>query len=253
MAKRIAALLLAVFLIGPAVHAQSASQLPDAPSPTTDAPTLRNIPRNLMHDQAGIWTFPLHIDEREAMGGILFAFAAAGIGAEDRHIMQDHFHDQNTIDQANTASEGLTGLFALGPAVFYGLGDIHHDDEAKKTGVMSGEAILDALAVNQVIRITARRERPSVDDAKGKFFQPGVDFDSSFASNHCVVAWSSAAVIASEYNGIMTKILAYGLASGVSVTRVVSRNHFPSDVIVGSGVGWMIGRYVHRRHRHDQP
>ncbi len=251
MAKRFAALLLAVFLMGPAVHAQSTSQVPDAPAPATDAPTFRNVPRNLMHDQAGIWTFPLHIDEREAMGGILFVFAAAGIGAEDRHIMQNHFHDQNMIDQANTASEGLTGLFAVAPVVFYGIGDIHHDEEAKKTGVMSGEAILDALAVNQVIRICARRERPTLDDAKGKFFQPGVGFDSSFASNHSVVAWSSAAVIASEYNGLMTKIVAYGLASGVSVTRVVSRNHFPSDVLIGSGVGWVIGRYVHHRHRHD--
>ena len=186
------------------------------------------------------------------MGGVIFVFAAAGVGAEDRHIMQDHFHDQNTIDHANTASEGLTGLFAVAPVAFYGIGDIHHDEEAKRTGVMGGEAILDALAVNQVIRICARRERPAVDDARGKFFQPGVGFDSSFASNHSIVAWASAAVIASEYNGIGTQILAYGLASGVSVTRVISRNHFPSDVFVGSGVGWIIGRYVHHRHRDKQ-
>ena len=31
--------------------------------------------------------------------------------------------------------------------------------------------------------------------------------------------------------------------------RVLGREHFPSDVLVGSAVGWMIGRYVVHRHR----
>lgn len=252
MPKRYPALLLAVALSGAAAYAQSASQLPDAPTPATDTPTLRNVPRNLMHDQAGIWTFPVHMNSGGALEGIVFVVAAAGLGADDRNIMQNHFHDQNTINHANTASEGLTGLLGAAPAVFYGIGHLRHDDDAQRTGVMAGEAIVDSLAVNQVIKACARRERPTVDNARGKFFANGVGFDSSFASNHSVVAWSSAAVIASEYNGFMTRILVYGLASGVSVTRIVSRNHFPSDVLVGSGVGWIIGRYVFRRHNRGQ-
>jgi membrane-associated phospholipid phosphatase len=76
-----------------------------------------------------------------------------------------------------------------------------------------------------------------------------VGADSSFPSNHCILAWSSAAVVASEYNGVFTQIAAYGLATGVSATRILARQHFPSDVLVGSAVGWMIGRYVVRRHR----
>ncbi|MGB6729155.1 MAG: phosphatase PAP2 family protein [Terracidiphilus sp.] len=252
MLQRYTALVLAFVLSCAAAQAQSTSQLPDAPTPATDTPTLRNVPRNLMHDQAGIWTFPVHMNSRGALEGIVLVVAAAGIGADDRHIMQNHFLNKNTNDEANTASDGLTGLLGAAPAVFYGVGHLRHDDEAQQTGVMAGEAIVDSLAVNQVIKICARRERPTVDNAKGKFFANGVDFDSSFASNHSVVAWSSAAVIASEYNGLMTKILVYGLASGVSVTRVVSRNHFPSDVLVGSAVGWMIGRYVFHRHNRGQ-
>ena len=54
--------------------------------------------------------------------------------------------------------------------------------------------------------------------------------------HHAIVAWSSAAVIASEYPGILTQITAYGLATGVSVSRVLARQHFPSDVLVGSAV-----------------
>jgi membrane-associated phospholipid phosphatase len=44
-------------------------------------------------------------------------------------------------------------------------------------------------------------------------------------------------------------IAAYSLAAGVSITRVLGQEHFPSDVLVGSACGWLIGRYVvhHRR------
>jgi hypothetical protein len=243
--------LLVVVALSVAVHAQSSAALPDSPVPSPDAPTVRNLPRNLLHDQEAIWTFPLHTSEGGVVEGVLLVAGAAALGAEDRHIMQDHFLDMDTNNKADTASQGLTGLLGAAPAVVWGIGKIHHNDEAEQTGVMGGEAMIDAVAVNQVIKICSRRERPTVDDAKGKFFQPGVGFDSSFPSDHSMIAWSSAAAIASQYNGFMTKFIAYGLASGVSVTRVVSRNHFPSDVLVGSAVGWMIGRYVHHRHRVD--
>jgi PAP2 superfamily len=40
----------------------------------------------------------------------------------------------------------------------------------------------------------------------------------------------------------------YVLAAGVSVARVTGRNHFPSDVVVGSAIGYLVGGYVYRRH-----
>jgi len=55
-------------------------------------------------------------------------------------------------------------------------------------------------------------------------------------------------VIASEYPGTMTEIAAYGLATGLSLTRVLGRQHFPSDVLVGSAAGWLVGHYVYRKH-----
>ncbi len=64
------------------------------------------------------------------------------------------------------------------------------------------------------------------------------------------MAWSAATVLAHEYPGPLTKFLAYGLATGISVARVTGRQHFPSDVLVGSGLGYLIGRQVYARH-HD--
>ena len=163
------------------------------------------------------------------------------------------FQNASLNSHASTASDGLVGGFIVAPVVIYGIGHIHHDEHATETGILGGEAILRQHCVdNEVLKIVAhaRAALPS-NDAKGKFFQSSVGIDSSFPSNHAIVAWSSAAVIASEYPGSLTQITAYGLATGVSVSRVLARQHFPSDVLVGSAVGWMIGRYVVHRHHHS--
>ena len=64
--------------------------------------------------------------------------------------------------------------------------------------------------------------------------------------------WAFAHVVAGQYDGIATKALVYGVASTVSVSRVLARQHFPSDVVVGSTFGWLIGGYVlhHRSREH---
>ena len=46
----------------------------------------------------------------------------------------------------------------------------------------------------------------------------------------------------------LVQISAYGLAAAVSVSRYTGRNHFLSDVLVGSAIGYGIGRYVYRTH-----
>jgi len=229
--------------------------LPNAPSPqveTDDKPvTVRGTPLRILKDQAAIWTSPARINESNALGPVALVLATTVVATTDHEAMsKPRLQDASLNSKASTASNGLTGGFVVAPAALFSLGALRHDDHATETGILGGEAMLDSLGVSEVIKAISRRERPTVDNAKGKFFQPGVGIDSSFPSNHAIVAWSSAAVIATEYNGWLTKISAYGLATGVSASRVVARQHFPSDVLVGSAVGWMIGRYVVHRHRH---
>jgi membrane-associated phospholipid phosphatase len=42
----------------------------------------------------------------------------------------------------------------------------------------------------------------------------------------------------------------YSLATAVSISRFTARKHFLSDVLVGSALGYGIGRYVYRKN-HD--
>lgn len=236
------------------------SALPDAPLPQTADPapagldrkpnvTLRTTPVNILKDQAAIWTSPARMREHDVALLVPLVIATALTITVDHQVMSSaRLDDASLNNHADTASNGLVGGFVAAPAIIYGLGQIHHDDHATETGLLAGESIVDSIVVSEVLKAASARERPTVDGAKGRFFQSGVGLGSAFPSNHSVIAWSSAAVIASEYNGPMTQIAAYGLATGVSLARVLARQHFPSDVLVGSAVGWMVGRYVYRKH-----
>ena len=248
MPLKFSVLFLAAACVCAQARAQSATQTPDAPTPAPDALTLRNAPRNFLHDQAGIWTAPLRASQGEAVMGLLLIASAGALGSEDANIMQHHFLDLNTASHASTASTGLVGILGAVPAAYYGFGRMRHNSDMEKTGYLAGEAMADGLAVNEVFKLSSRRERPNVDNARGLFFQPGAGWNSSFASSHSVLAWSSATVLASRSHHLLYKVGLYGMASGVTVARVVGRDHFPSDVYVGSAVGWLIGRYVLHHH-----
>ncbi|MGA7341143.1 MAG: phosphatase PAP2 family protein [Terracidiphilus sp.] len=246
-------LLLASANAGCAFAQGASGTIPDAPQPqnhSSDDVTIASTPRHILSDQLAIWTSPARLNESNAAGPVLLVLATAVVITTDHQVMSDEVPvDTSLNNHAVTASNGLTGGFVAAPAIIYGLGHIHHDDHATEAGILGGEAMVDSLAVDEVMKLVSLRERPALDGSRGKFFQTNVGLDSSFPSTHSIVAWSSAAVIASEYGGPLTQITAYGLATGVSATRVLGRQHFPSDVLVGSAVGWMIGRYVVRHRR----
>ena len=57
-------------------------------------------------------------------------------------------------------------------------------------------------------------------------------------------------MIAHEYPSPFMKIMAYGLASLVDYSRIRARQHFPSDVFVGSMMGNLIAQNIYSRN-HD--
>jgi hypothetical protein len=69
---------------------------------------------------------------------------------------------------------------------------------------------------------------------------------------HALLAWSTASVLAHEYPGPVSKIVFYGLATTISAARVAGRDHFPSDVVVGSAMGWLIGWQAYKSHHNPE-
>ncbi|MCL2660131.1 MAG: phosphatase PAP2 family protein [Acidobacteriaceae bacterium] len=206
------------------------------------------MPRRLVGDQKAIWTSPARVKPADAEWLVPFGIATGMLLGSDRHTMRSAIHlspgDRNRADKLSTA--GVAALGAV-PAAGYLWSLGNYAPQAHETGLLTGQALLNSLAVNEVLKLTFRRERPLVNNASGHFFSAS-GFNSSFPSNHSIAAWSMASVVASEYPGWLTQTIVYGLASTVSVSRVLSQQHFPSDVLVGSATGWLIGRYVYHAH-----
>jgi membrane-associated phospholipid phosphatase len=132
----------------------------------------------------------------------------------------------------------------------YAFGKLTNNEKARETGILASQAWVEAYVVGAVVKLSSFRERPAADNARGDFYMGASGANSSFISGHSLVAWSSAAVIAGEYRSPWARFGVYSAATAVSFTRVLGQEHFPSDVLIGSVSGWLIGHYVYRAHHH---
>jgi membrane-associated phospholipid phosphatase len=174
----------------------------------------------------------------------------AGLISADSDISSGISTTSALAKHSNTFANTGAALLVAGGGGLYFIGRWKGDDHAKEAGILAGEAAIDSFVVGEVVKIATQRERPTDGNGKGRFWQGGT-LDSSFPSDHAIAAWSIASVLAHEYPGPLTDVLAYGLATGVSVARVTGKQHFASDVLVGSTIGWLIGRQVYAKHHQE--
>src|ERR1044071_8877660 len=210
--------------------------------------SIKKVFLNLPGDQKTIWTSPFHITGRDFASVLPISGATGLLFATDRrNMLREHSNAKAISLSYNIANAGTIGL-AAAPAGMYLWGKLNADGRLKETGLLDGEAMINSLIVSEALNRILGRERPTATDGTGRFFQ---NFgNSSFPSDHAIIAWSSASVIAHEYPGWLSEAMAYGTATAVSFSRVTGRKHFPSDVVTGSALGWLIGRQIYTSH-HD--
>ena len=74
---------------------------------------------------------------------------------------------------------------------------------------------------------------------------------SSFPSGHASQAFAVATAIAENYPVWWVQTLCYGGAGLVGYARIEQNDHYASDVVAGSLLGWAVARAV--VHRHNGP
>ena len=249
----------------PVAAQESSTQLPDSPSRAAEAAkhgndpparretTWRSLPGDFLHDQKGIWTFPVQLAKgRHWVPTLAIVGGTAGLIVADAHVMP-YFrtHGRNLDDFNDTFDAPITtGEVISVPASFLVAGYLRHDDYEKGTALQCAEAYADSAVVDLAVKAVTRRERPS-DVPPGKpftdtFFNGGKSpfKGSSFPSGHAAGVFSVATVVASRYhNHRWAPWLAYSFAGVVSLSRVTTSAHFPSDVFLGAALGYTITRY----------
>ena len=176
-----------------------------------------------------------------ATTGLVMAFLDHGI----REWVEDH---QNT--SYTNFSLFITHLgeppFLLGlSTVLYVGGEVFNDDNLRKTALMSLESFcLDGIVINGM-RYLFSRSRPLSGEGPSSFhwfsFRNG---QHSFPSGHTSTAFAVAAVIAGQSDSFLVGAVSYGLASLVAISRVNNNEHWASDVIAASIIGYFIGKEV---------
>jgi hypothetical protein len=205
-----------------------------------------HVIRRIAADQKGIWTSPFHVRLVDAEWLVPLGIAAGLMLSTDTDTSKRLSNSASRIKYSNDlANYGIGSMAAVGGGLYL-WGRFTHDDHKRETGFLAAEAAIDSTVADYAIKYALGRERPLQDNYQGRFFQGGV----SFPSEHAAAAWSIAGVVAHEYPGPLTSLFAYGLATAISASRVTGKQHFPSDVLVGSALGWFIGRYVYSAH-HD--
>jgi hypothetical protein len=210
--------------------------------------TFRKVFTNLPGDQKAIWTSLLYIKATDAAWLAPLAAASGVLIGSDHHSMARAQSNSNAINLSNNVSDAGLVTFAAWPAVMYLWGSAQSEARPRETGLLTGEALINSIAVNEAFKYTFQRERPTGDAGEGRFFK--TRSSPSFTSLHSQLSWTAASVMAHEYPDSFTSLLAYGAATTVSIARVTGRDHFPSDVVIGSAMGWLIGRQIYRAH-HD--
>jgi membrane-associated phospholipid phosphatase len=223
----------------------SESQAPaEAKVPAAKHNWLSERLKDFAGDQKDLWTSPKNLQVSDATWLLPVSGIAAGLVVTDTDYSRHISHDPRTMSHYNTISNAGIAALAGGAGAMWALSYKNHNSHWRETGFLAGEAAINSFAITETMKYSFRRDRPTEGDGTGSFFQSGA----SFPSEHAAAAWSIAGVIAHEYPGPLTKILAYGAAGLISYSRVKARQHFPSDVFVGGLIGDLVGQNIYSRH-----
>jgi membrane-associated phospholipid phosphatase len=224
--------------------AASNAMLPDAPPPA-DVPsesfigTVGAAGKTIGQDEWHLLKAPFH--QKAIVSDALFLGATGVLIANDESVLYaipTQWHSTNR----EISNGALYGTAALAGGIYL-TGLFTENEHSQEVGIRTAEATIDSVILYAAMKGIFQRQRPYTGPGEGKFFA-GNWSNGSFPSGHAMFTWTIASTVAHQYHSIPLDILLYGMAGTVTTTRVLAGQHFPSDVFVGSVLGYLIGDYV---------
>ncbi len=223
------------------------------PSDINRSISLREFPSSFLADQKDIWLFPTTLAKGKHIWPTIGVLGVtAGFIASDPYSAPP-FRTTNDFSGFNRAfsSTNTAALIVAVPAAMYGIGWLRKDSYAENTALLAGEAFVDGFLLDLPIKAITARKQPLQYAGNGpytdSFFNGSHNpfSDGGFYSVHSMGAMAVATVIARRYrNHRWVPFFAYGLAGTIAFSRITTSNHFPTDVVLGVAMGYVISRYV---------
>ena len=168
--------------------------------------------------------------------------AGLGLGITAASSLFDRsMHNFSTKYGNRSWAKGIANVGDALPYVSFGgalFAAINEDKRLADTGIASALATGLALAASSGLKYAVGRERP--DQTNDPFnFKPGTG-GSSFPSNHVTAVFAGVAPFAREYDAPWL----YDIASVTNLARILKNQHWFSDTMGGSLLGFGVGSLV---------
>jgi membrane-associated phospholipid phosphatase len=178
---------------------------------------------------------------------------SATIGLTGLAMLVDH--DLKHFSQSNK-TEFLTTVFkiddyyhtelmAASIVLLYGFGLIDENNEVRNLSLRLAEATVYSTIINMGFKFIGGRSRPFYTDSPFEFEPFKTNYEqTSFPSAHSTLAFAYSTVMAKEYQNFFWKFGWYSVAVLTAYARIYNNEHWLSDVIFGSAIGYFVGEFV---------
>ncbi len=251
-------ILLILFLLTVVCNQQSSAQSLELKVQGSECEILlsKSYLKSYWHSGLMVLGQPLHYDWKDwtVFGGIATATTFAFVYDDE---IYDFVNNTFTNSQSNTISQysdiyGEELFIVPSIALTYGIGAIAKDSRLKNMSLATLQSFIFAEVASAGIKVLTCRERPIGANSQQltansqSWLGPFATFEStSFVSGHATRAFALATTVAGFYpEKKWVGIISYSLATATSLGRVISKEHWTSDVIVGAALGYFIGRGV---------
>ena len=199
---------------------------------------------------------PFHWDINDVANATMFAGVTGFLMIYDEQI--DDMFARNQNEQLSNFSQYVIAPFGNGVyslpligALYLG-GVLGKNDYDKEMALLGLKTLILSAGEATVTKWVFQRHRPEDDIPPDSwvFEGPGGDLkdDGAFVSRHATTAFALAAVFSEGYKSKKkwVPIVAYSLASLVTISRVYDRKHWASDAIAGACLGYVSGKFLYK-------
>jgi len=201
-------------------------------------------------------TAPIKWKQKEWLNTFSILGATGVAYLTEEHLNNWIINNKNSF----TNNIGTTGYavghpFILIPltSLAYTSGYYFNNYRLQRAGLVALEGLILSGIATKGIKMMVHRQRPRTSNTNHNFDGPAFSLsedNQSFPSGHSALAWATATAFASEYkenNAIVYG--SYGLATFVSISRVLDNAHWASDTIVGSAIGYFIAKHTFKKYK----
>jgi hypothetical protein len=219
---------------------------------TTDAPKKRSYIASYWHNGIGLVASPFHWkgDDWAKFGGTVVITGLTVL--MDEAIADPFFRWQNATGKAFGDGGYTVGSvpFQIGlSGAALGVGVLAKSKPIQNFALDNLQAQIFTSGFTVVVKELAHRSRPR--EGLGAY-EWGGPFDNlgnqSFFSGHASVAFSTATMVfLHSKKKWWVGLISYGIATGVSLSRMQRQAHWGSDILMGAVVGSAISTYVYKQ------